>query len=758
MEALEKSRTIQKLYDKFADNYRDDLVWLRHEAYERAKEAFSDRPRAVQYAEGLSDFLTSKPVCVQTYDLLAGHGQFVDCSASIPLIMDSRFDPGVHPATQFDIEREIACYTEYCGGSLSRTQEEYLRYLLDASKCGLVKRAACGHVIAGYERVLDLGFGEMARQLERQIEEAQAENRDYFEAMLLTVRAAEAYVGRYESAAAEAKEQAASKEERAALARIESACANIKSRPPQSFFEGVQLVWLLHEMITYENHSGSMSFGRLDQMLYPYYVKDMESGAITGEQAGEWIDALWMKIASTIEGYQNVTLGGCDSQGNAAYNDLTLLCMRASRRLRQDQPLISLRCREDMPEACWDEAQNLIEAGGGFPALFNDEMMIAAKKDLGVSLDDARNYGIIGCVEPSIAGKEYSNTEELRISWAKILDLMLHGGTCPVTGIHMGLAEQKNPDDIHDFEAFYDWYKGELTFCIDKCIQATNMLDSTYSVNFPSPLLSATFEGCVRKGEDASARGPAYCFSTINTCGNANTVDSLLALKQMVFEEGRVGLRELAKILKSDFAGEEGEALMIYARSKCLKYGNDIEEADRFMREITDLFCQTAAAYENSRGGRYQVGLYSVFDHAAFGKNTGALPEGRKKGVSLANAVSPSQGMDTRGPTAALNSALSFSHRQAGNGLVFDLKFSPSFFEKKNSRLIVRALIQSYFERGGMEVQINVVDRETLLEAQKRPQDYRNLLVRVSGFSAYFVSLDPVLQDEIIKRTEYHGA
>jgi len=757
METLHKSKAIQKLYDEFNNNYRDDLVWLRHDAYVSAKKKFSERIHAIQYANGLSFFLKSKPVCVQSYDILAGHGQYVDCSASIPIIIDSRFDPSVSPATQFDIEREIACYREFCGGTLSTSQEDCLKYLLDASKCGLAKRWANGHVIAGYERVLTLGFAEMERQLKQQIEETRAENRDYFEAMLITTRAAQIYIGRYEQAATRMKKQTSSQEERDALSRIGQACAGIKSQPAQNFFEAVQLVWLLHEMLTYENQSGSMSLGRLDQILYPYYINDIESGAITHEQAGEWIDALWLKFAAITEGYQNVTLGGCDKQGNATYNELTLLCMRASRRLRQDQPLLSLRCRADMPEVYWDEAQDLIESGGGFPALFNDDIVISAKEDLGVTTDDARNYGIVGCVEPSVPGKEYSNTEELRINWAKILDLMMNGGACPMTGITMEMAEEKSLDNINDFETFYNWYKRELVFSIDRCIQATNMLDSSYCVYFPSPLLSATMEGCSIKGEDVSARGPVYCFSTMNSGGMANAVDSLSAIRQIVFEEKLVNLGELAEVLKANFSGKKGEKLMAYARNKCSKYGNDIEKVDTLMQDVTDLFCKTAAGYENKRGGTFQVGLYTVFDHAVMGKNTGALPEGRKRGVSLANAISPSQGMDIFGPTAAINSALSFSHRQAGNGLVLDLKFSPSFFQKQNSRLIVRALLQSYFDRGGMEAQINVVDRQTLLDAQKNPEEHRNLLVRVSGFSAYFVLLDPVLQDEIIMRTEYYG-
>jgi formate C-acetyltransferase len=268
-------------------------------------------------------------------------------------------------------------------------------------------------------------------------------------------------------------------------------------------------------------------------------------------------------------------------------------------------------------------------------------------------------------------------------------------------------------------------------------------------------LLSVTYDGCIKKGEDVSAMGPDYCFSTANGCGMANAVDSLMAIKQIVFDKKLLSLKNFAKALAVNFKGYE--QLQGYAQNRCPKYGNDIPEVDKYMKEITDLFCSTICAQKNNRGRSFQAGLYTVNDQSVMGKKTGALPDGRERGLFLSNAISAVQGMDTQGPTASVHSALVFDHEQAANGLVLDIKFNPSFFEKESHKKMLRTFVEGYFDGGGMEIQFNVVSRETLIDAKQNPQKHRNLVVRVSGFSAYFVTLDPILQDEIINRTENNG-
>ncbi|WP_010257954.1 pyruvate formate lyase family protein [Treponema primitia] len=760
----EMSTEIKTLYDNFYGNYDESLVWKRNHAFIEAIQQKPNASKALQHARGLKKFLLEKNVVVRDWDILAGHTQYTNTTASIPIKYVSKtephnivesFDPTNPSDFVWDFTREISNYKELRGGNYTAEEEELFAYFSSGIECGLGKRWSNGHLIAGYKYVITQGYKALEKQLQNNYNKSEGDRKEYFEAMITAVQAAEQYIGRYEEAARETLKKDLTRSQKKYIERIAEACGNIKTKGVSNFFEAVQALILLHEMLLFENHTGSMSLGRLDQVFYPYYKKDREDNKLSLTETEDIIEALWLKFATVIMGFQNVTVGGCDSCGKSLVNDLTLILLRASRKLKQDQPLLSLRVTKDMSDECWEEAIALITQGGGFPALFNDDVIIPSKEALGVNKSDAWDYGIVGCVEPSISGKEYSNTEELRFNWAKVIELMLSGGKCTVTGIKLGLANPKDLDEIKNFDEFYSWYKKEFTIALQKFMKACNLLDTVYPYYFPSPLLSATYDGCVKKGEDASALGPDYCFSTANACGMANAVDSLIAIKQIVFDKKMVTLKDFSKALAGNFIGFE--QLQGYAQNRCLKYGNDIPEADKYMKEITDLYCATVRDQKNNRGYSYQAGLYTVHDQSVMGKKTGALPDGREKCISLSNAISAVQGMDTKGPTAAAQSALVFDHKQAANGLVFDLKFNPAFFEKESHKEMLRTLVEGYFEGGGMEVQFNVVSRETLLDAKRNPQKHRNLVVRVSGFSAYFVTLDPVLQDEIINRTENNG-
>jgi formate C-acetyltransferase len=761
------SSAIKELRDRFYDNYDEPMVRQRNEVYKKVLSEHSGAGRALLHAWGLAEFLAEKNVAVHEWDILAGHIQFIHAGASIPLrYVDpddpaktvETFDPSNSSNVRWDTAREAANYQERRGGEYTGEEDAALGYLLKGIDTGLVTRWANGHVIAGYDFVINQGYAGLKKTLEEKRKRAGPKRQDYYDAMIAAVEAAVNYTGRYEKAARETLASAAGTADPARLKnleRIASACAHIKEEKPSNFFEAVQALILLHEMLLYENHSGSMSIGRIDRLLGPYYEKDKAAGNITFDEAGEIIEALWLKIASVVMGYQNVTIGGCDENGEPFENDITFLCMRASRKLGQDQPLLSLRCHKQTGTALWDEAMDLLAQGGGFPAFFNDEVIIAAKEKQGVKKTDSWNYGLVGCVEPSIGGREYSYTEELRINWAKIVELMFSGGLCSITGIHQGLKNRRDLAALNSFDDFYAWYKEELQYAIETCTRACSMIDSVYPLYFPSPLLSSTFEACVEKGEDVSGNGPEYRFGSVNACGMANTVDSLAAVKEIVFEKKLASLEDMGRALACNFEGFD--ALKAFALNRCPKYGNDISEVDKYMKDIGNFFCSAVMSRKNCRGGTFQAGLYTVISQATMGVFTGALPDGRESGVALSNAISPVQGMDTQGPTANLRSTLYPDHSLAANGLVVDLKFSPSFFDKESHRKMLRSLVETYFAEGGQEIQFNVVNRETLLNAQKNPQEYRNLVVRVSGFSAYFVSLDKTLQDEIIKRTEYHG-
>jgi len=330
---------------------------------------------------------------------------------------------------------------------------------------------------------------------------------------------------------------------------------------------------------------------------------------------------------------------------------------------------------------------------------------------------------------------------------------MLSEGVCRSSGRQYTMKRQIPLDEIKDFNTFKGWYKEELEYVIRRAAHACNLIDSVYDKAYPAALLSLTMDGCIENAKDVNGVGTIYRFSSINNTGMANVVDSLVAINKLVFKEGRLTLTQFSEVLKANFEGYEG--LRAEIRSSCEKFGNGEEEPDALMEELVSFSSDVINSIENCRGAHFCPGFYSVQTHGLLGIHTGALPDGRLAKETLANGFCPVQGADQKGPTAVMHSVTRCPHTEFGNGMVLDIKFNPSFFRDKVHRKMFRPLVQTYFDQGGMELQLNVVDRETLMKAQEKPDEYKNLIVRVSGFSAYFVMLDKMLQDEIIKRTEY---
>jgi len=712
----------------------EQLYFQRRWVYGRVFRENAHERQVTRMARALAAFLREKEILLYPEDLLAGHAQWHDFSIPDDAVPAHTPRPETGADTGRPGERTIV--------------ERFEK----GRRIGLFGTALGGHVIGGYDRVLGMGLGAITETANAKLTHCEGAERDFIAACATVCQAATAYVLRYAEAAGDLAREADNEECRSHLQRIADACRWVATEPPRTFFEAVQLFWLTHEVITCEQPSGSLSLGRVDQLLYPYYARDLAAGALTRDEGAELIEALWVKFGALNLSYQNVVVGGAGQDGTYLANDVSLFCLRASRKLRMDQPLLSVRWHPSMPDAFWQEVQKLIETGTGFPALFNDEVAIAAKRGAGVPREDAENYAVVGCVELSVPGKEFSQTEGLRVNWAKVIELILNDGRCTVTGETIGLRGTRKLESIASFEEFLAWYKQELSDVTELGIQWLDLADRDFPERAPYPFLSATMEGCLESGTDVTAGGTVYNLSTVNGCGMANAADSLAAIRKIVFEERRASLPELAEALRRDLDGHE-ELSQVLAK-RCPKYGNDDDDVDRILAELADHFCDRVESHRNPRGGRFQTGLYTVLWHARIGTLTGALPDGRRRGLALANGMSPSQGVDERGPTAVIRSNTKFDHRRLGNGMVLDLKFHPSFFTTDVNRKAFRQLVETYFRLGGMEIQFNVISRETLLEAQESPEQYRDLVVRVSGFSAYFVDLDEVCQNEIIARTE----
>ncbi len=712
---------------------RRQAFLLRQQVYIRELQRHASEPMVIRMAHCLGSTLMEKEIIFED-DRLAGFYLFAGNNFTSPAntaeeVLYARLD-------RSDLDPQ-AC----------QDMDELVKYV----ERGMCTRGPSGHVIAGYERVLTVGIGGLIAETEAAIA-AQGET-PFRAASLIICRAAADFIRRYGQKAAELAQVSAGTSQHN-YARVGDACLWVAEKPPRTFFEAVQLLCLVHEIIITEQRSGSLSLGRFDRYLAPFYERDKAAGIIDLDGAAGIVEAFFLKLASVPRTFQNLTVGGYDSINGYCCNDLTRIALRTCRKLRKDQPLLTLRWHSTMPVDLWEDILGLITTGTGFPALFNDEVCFKAKQRSGISAQDAEQYALVGCVELSVAGREYAHTEGLRLSWLKVLELMLNGGRCLVSGEEFILSESRDLNAIRDFDDFYAWFKRELRHFTDTAIRAANLLDANLPDHWPSPFLSATMDHCIQSGLDVTAGGTIYNNSAINAAGMANAVDSLLAIRKYVFEERRFTLSELADMLRCDFVGNESLRLMIF--NQCARFGSDAEAA-QMMTDLTGYFHSLISVYGNPRGGRWELGFYSVDNHAWMGEKTGASPDGRRKGYALANAMSPVQGTEKHGPTVVIQSIVKADHTCFGNGMVLDLKFHPRFFTPPAHRQAFRYLVETYYDMGGMEIQFNVIDRKTLLDAQLHQEQYRDLVVRVSGFSAYFTTLGLTVQNEIIDRTEFEN-
>ena len=721
------------------ENFSEKMYFQRSNIYSIIWSEKKNEPIILKKAKALVEFLEKKEIILKENDLLAGYQQPYNFSEPHEEFSKNPFPISFNSNLIYDLSR------------ISKKNRIFLEEFKKAVKVGLFVSWIGGHVIPDYKEVLRKGFIGVRRDAEKNLVNKKYINRDFLSSVVIICKGIENYIKRYAKKADLLAVKTKSRSRKYNLKKISETCEWVSVNPPRTFFEALQLFWFIHEILTSEQESGSLSLGRFDQYMYPYYIDDLKDGRTTRKEAEKLIEEIWIKFNGLSRGFQNITLGGQKIDGSDATNDISYICLEVTRKLQMPQPAVSVRYHSKTPEIFFNLACETIKMGFGLPVLFNDEVIIAAKERMGIKREDAINYGIVGCVEPAIPGKEFSQAEALRINWAKVLELILNEGICMVTAEKVKMKNEEL-SNFNSFDDFYEVYKEELNYFIDMGIKALNILDKNFSKFCPYPYLSTIMSECIKKNRSVTSGGTIYNLTSINGCGMANTADSLAAIKKLVYEEKKISLGELKDNLRNNFSKNERFRQMLINRSP--KYGNDDNYVDIFLQDLVKLFCNKINRYRNPRGGGYQCGLYSVDTHAALGKLTGALPDGRFSGKALANGLSPSQGMDRLGPTAVINSILKFDHKLLGNGMVLDLKFLPQVLADKNGFEKFKMLIKIYFELGGMELQFNVINKETLVKAQKSPDGYHNLIVRVSGFSNYFTSLDKVLQDEIINRTE----
>ena len=674
-----------------------------------------------------------------------------------------------------------------------------------------------GHVTVKYEEVLAIGYEGIMAKAQAELDRCQVGDHDYarrshfLNAVILSCQAVMEYAQRYAALAEKMAAECSDPVRRNELEVIALNCSRVPAKGAGSFYEACQSFWFVQQLIQLESSGHSISPGRFDQYMYPYYKKDLENGNITREFAQELMDCIWVKLndlnkcrdAASAEGFagyslfQNLIAGGQNKDGEDVTNDLSIMCIQASMHVHLPQPSLSVRVWNGSPHEFLIKAAELTRTGIGLPAYYNDEVIIPALQNRGLSLEDAREYNIIGCVEPQKAGKTDGWHDAAFFNMCRPLELVFSNGMDK--GEQVGIATG-DVTEMTTFEEFYDAYKKQMDYFISLLVNADNAIDVAHAERCPLPFLSCMVDDCIKRGISVQEGGAVYNFTGPQGFGIANMADSLYAVRQLVYRDKKVSMEEYKEALLWNYGKEidsetaadmtasilkemerQGRAIDESAVKSVLetvmtmkpsedqkarfeeihhmidevpKFGNDIPEVDYFARDVAYTYTRPLQNYKNPRGGQFQAGLYPVSANVPLGGQTGATPDGRYAHTPVADGVSPSAGKDVNGPTAAANSVARLDHFIVSNGTLFNQKFHPSALAGREGLEKFTALIRSYFDQKGMHMQFNVVDRDTLLDAQKNPEKYKHLVVRVAGYSALFTTLSRSLQDDIIRRTE----
>jgi formate C-acetyltransferase len=627
-----------------------------------------------------------------------------------------------------------------------------------------------GHISVDYAKVLAKGLNGINDEVKAELASletttpADLRKMHFLNAVLISNQAVIDFAGRF---AAEAGRLAASETKasrKAELMEIARICNTVPANPATSFAEAIQSFWFIQLVLQIESNGHSISPMRFDQYLYPYLAMDE---TITVEKAQELLDLLYIKFSEinkvrdegstkAFGGYpmfQNLIIGGVDREGEDATNALSYMCLQATANTRLYQPSISLRVHSDTPGALYRKAAEVSRLGLGMPAYYNDRFIIPALLSRGLTREDARDYGIIGCVEPQVAGKTEGWHDAAFFNMAKVLELALNNGVDPLTGSQLG-PRTGELDGFASFDDLMGAYKAQMEHFVKLLVISDNAVDMAHGQRTPLPFLSALVDDCISRGISLQEGGAHYNFTGPQGVGVGNVADSLTAVKKLVFDDKAVSLADLKQALASDFAGVEMESLRQMLLNRAPKYGNDDEYADAIAHEGALVYCREVEKYTNPRGGRFQPGLYPVSANVPLGTVVGATPDGRKAGAPLADGVSPVSGVDHSGPTASVKSVARLDHVIASNGTLLNMKFHPSALKDDRGIQNLVGVTETFFNGGGTHIQYNVVSRETLLDAQSNPDNYKGMVVRVAGYSAFFTSLDKAIQDDIIARTE----
>lgn len=837
-----------KLYDFKEIKKSDRIDRLKKELFKNPPEIEADRavlltesyketenlPIIMRRAKAFSHILENIPITIRSEELIVGSATKAPrgCQTfpefSYKWLVDEFDTIAERSADPFYISEEtkLRLKEAYTYWEDKTTSDLATSFMSDEAKTAMAHNIftpgnyfynGVGHVTVNYAEVLETGLSGISKKAEAELNSLCVADSDYaskssfLNAVIISLKAACTYAKRYSYLAKELADKEPDAKRKAELLKISEICAKVPENGASSFYEACQSFWFIQMLIQMESSGHSISPGRFDQYMYPYFKKDLDRGAITLEEAQELMDCIWVKLndlnkvrdcvsAEGFAGYslfQNLIAGGQTPDGLDATNELSFMCIYATMHVALPQPSFSVRIWNGTPHEFMIAAAKLTRMGLGLPAYYNDEVIIPSLISRGLSTEDARDYNIIGCVEPQKAGKTEGWHDAAFFNMCRVMELVfsngMEGGE-PV-GIKTGeISEFKT------FEQFFDAFKKQMKYEIALLVNADNSIDTAHAKRCPLPFLSSMVEDCIKIGKSVQEGGAVYNFTGPQGFGVANIADALYAIKKLVYDEKKVTLQEYKEAMDNNFgfgsvnkedaekitaeivkelmasgieisneqiadiytqvkgSGQNDKYKELYNMIEALpKYGNDIEEVDRLAREAAYTYTKPLEKHKNPRGGYFQAGLYPVSANVPLGAQTGATPDGRLAHTPVADGVSPAAGRDKKGPTAAANSVARLDHFIASNGTLFNMKFHPSALKGANGLENFAALVRGYFDQKGSHMQFNVVSRKTLLDAQAHPENYRSLVVRVAGYSALFTTLSKSLQDDIIKRTEQGG-
>ena len=772
-----------------------------------------DQPLAIRRALMYKNILERMSIFIEKETLLAGNQ--ASCNRAAPIFPEYAMDWVIGELDEFDKRagdrffitpeakrqlREIAPFWEHNTikdrGLAAMPESARVFYDLGIIKAEGNITSGDAHIAVNYKRMLETGLAGFRNQAEEKIESLDlTDYRNlhklyFYKAVLIVTEATRTFASRYaklaaETALAENTATEAGRKRRAELEEMSRILQKVPYEGAGSFREAVQSLWLVHLCLQIESNGHSLSYGRMDQYLNPFYEKDLALGKITEDEATELLVNLWLKtftinkirswthtqFSAGSPLYQNVTVGGqsLDADGNPrdAVNPVTRLILRSVAQARLPQPNLTVRYHSGLSDAFMAECLEVVRLGFGMPSFNSDEVIIPSFMEKGVSKEDAYNYSAIGCVEVAVPGKwGYRCTGMSFLNFPKSLLIALNDGVDPKSGIRLPdsygrpFPKVKHFRDMKSFDEVMEAWERIIRDFTRQCVIIDSSADTVLEEHTADILCSALCDDCIERGLNLKEGGAVYDFISDLQVGIANLADSLAAIKKCVFEDGSIGAGELWDALMADFEGGRYEAIQKLLLS-APKYGNDDDYTDSLIRQAYDIYIDEMKKYRNTRygrgpiGGIYYAGTSSISANVPQGAGTLATPDGRKAGEPLAEGSSPSHGMDRNGPTAVLKTVSKLPTHEISGGVLLNQKLNPQMIEKAEDRNKLIGMIRTFFNRlEGFNVQFNVVSRETLLDAQIRPEKHRDLIVRVAGYSAFFTVLSKATQDDIIGRTE----